>query len=288
MTPFSFGNTGLTDQTATNGGANTSFLYQGSDFATSDASITQTADGAESANSATHYQNDLTFGGKHLTTVVQNAQTAGTNQAFTDQQGVFGVATITQTATNEGSNVAEVLQLDQYTGNTVQATITQTADGAGGGNDASVIQGDLYGGQDGATFAFATVIQTSTNSGVNQATTYQEGDLPGINEVVVEQNADSYDGFNDMYIVQDDFTDFAYAETLQNATDAGFNVSEVYQGGDFEETYIDQTADGMGSANTIYVQQAGNGIAIGFAPIADITQDAMASGKKRQQVFSIG
>lgn len=199
--PFSFGNTGLTNQTATNGGANTSFLYQGSDFATSDASITQTADGAGSANSATHYQNDLTFGGGHLTTVVQDAQTAGTNQAYTDQQGAFGVANITQTATNEGSNLAEVFQFNQYTGNTVEATITQTADGAGGGNDASVTQGDLYGGGNGATFALATITQTSTNSGVNQATTYQEGDLLGVNEILVEQTADNYDAFNDMYIV---------------------------------------------------------------------------------------
>ena len=44
----------------------------------------------------------------------------------------------------------------------------------------------------------------------------------------------------------------------------------------------------MGSANTIYVQQTGNGIAIGFAPIADITQDAMAGGKNDSKSYQSG
>ena len=285
---FSIGNAGLTDQTATNGGGNASFLYQDSDYAPSTATITQTADGAGSSNTSVSFQNDLTIGGGNTTAITQDAQTGGINQVFTDQQGVFGDLTINQTASNGATNLGDILQLDQYLGNFNIATLTQTADGAGGGNDATIIQGDYYNGGDGATYAFATVTQTATNSGVNQTYILQEGDLPGVNEVVVTQTVDSYDGFNDMFITQSDFTDFAYTETIQEATDAGSNIGEVYQDGDYEETYIDQTADGVGSANRAYVLQTGDGTGIGFAPIADIVQDATNGGKNNSDSYQSG
>ena len=184
--------------------------------------------------------------------------------------GAYSNNSVIQTGTNGGKNVSVV----SSDGRGIVSQVYQQANGAGSMNDLKLSQT--------GNNSYAGSQQNATNGGKNKVDWTQTGyDIVNNagSKANILQNADGAGSMNTLTGTQNvGFAEgVSAAELTQTATAGGVNEASVDQGGEHNNLYLDQTADGAGSKNTATIIQDGVQLIADYAEIF-IDQEAFTGG----------
>ena len=203
--------------------------------------------------------------------VSTTTQTGNTNQSDVTQVGAYSANSESQTATNGATNKSVVTS----NGQGITSQVYQQADGAGSGNDMMLDQtgNNSYLGSQ----------QNATAGGMNKVDWKQTGYDATMNigsRATINQTASGAGSKNTLMGNQNVDTAPSGASTpvlIQEAYAGGVNMGAVNQSGTNADANLNQYATGMGSKNTISIDQ--NGINTGVLNSALIFQDAFMGGE---------